>query len=209
MIAAALSRTWRSRLRPLLPYGAATLLSLLAFAALIKWQPWITRLQVGAFMLATPLVAVVLGYLAWATPILVVLLALQAWPPAFFNASRPLLGKHAIRTPQEGEERFVAGLREGYVALADRIAALRPAEIGLATTEISPEFPLWYLLRQRLPPSAMPRIVGATGDGDAPGLDIIVFMDRPVPEPLRQTGSVTQYGDTALYLYERRPAPEH
>ena len=201
-IMAALSRRWRCRVRPLLPYAAATLLSLLAFAALLKWQPWITRLQVGAFMLVTPVVAVVLGYLAWATPILVVLLALQAYPPAFFNASRPLLGKHAIRTPQEGEKRFVAGLREGYVQLADRIAALRPDEIGLVMTEVSPEFPLWYLLRQRLPPSAMPRIISA-GDDDAAGPDIIVFMDRPVSDSFLSSGSVTQYGETELYLYER------
>ncbi len=69
-------------------------------------------------------------------------------------------------------------------------------------TEVSPEFPLWYLLRQRLPPSAMPRIISA-GEDDASGPDIIVFLDRAVSDSFLSSGSVTQYGETELYLYER------
>jgi hypothetical protein len=81
-----------SQFRTLARYSLAACISVLAFCTLIKWQPWVTRLQLGEFALVIPVAAVQLSNLTVGSSILMLILGLQAVPAIFHNATRPIIG---------------------------------------------------------------------------------------------------------------------
>jgi hypothetical protein len=58
------SRKWRLKSGPLQTYLLATLISMIAFFVLLRWQPWIVRLELGGFMVIIPPVALLLSELS-------------------------------------------------------------------------------------------------------------------------------------------------
>lgn len=57
------SRKWRHHSGPLRAYLLATLMSMLAFFILLRWQPWIVILELGGFMIIIPPVALLMSEL--------------------------------------------------------------------------------------------------------------------------------------------------
>ena len=77
-------------------YALCVIGATLLFLVVLRWQPWITRLQLPIFALAAPLI----GFLAFerirgwarigATALLTLLLVILAMPPLWANYRRPI-----------------------------------------------------------------------------------------------------------------------
>jgi hypothetical protein len=96
------------------------------------------------------------------------------------------------------------GLKDGYVRLVDKIAELHPRQVGLVIGADSPEFPLWYLLRQRLNGSDMPVVIHEKNEEEIhPESDVVLYLRRtPARTP---DGMVEIPGFDPLRLYRRSP----
>jgi hypothetical protein len=210
LILALASPAWRTRNWPIARYGIALALSMAAFFALIKWQPWITRLQLGEFVLAMPLIAVLLSsLLGIAMPVLLIFIGWQARDPTFYNLTRslfnrPLFGDRSILDHGPADVLFInrPDMENDYLRIADMIAARRPKQVGVVIGGDGWEFPLWFLLRQRLSSSEMPIITYEMNQKAIdPNIDLIVYVDygRPVLKGMREIA-----GSGQAFLYERQ-----
>jgi len=149
------------------------------FCLLLRWQPWITRLQVPLFALAAPLAGLALEKTCGEKlrKILCALLVLCCVPLLFLNVSRPLIpyailldaasplipvtlrdkirGKTFLSVwTQSRDELYFCNkpdLRERYFAAVDILAKENADKIGLVIGGDSWEYPLWALLRTRMP----------------------------------------------------------
>lgn len=139
-------------------YWMSWLFGAVAFAAVIRWQPWITRLQLPGFILVAPCVG-----LAWprqwtsrllAAPLLSIFV-LGGLKPLFYNTSRPLLPISPDRPSyltQESQKRLFANrpqLLVPYLAAVDELTRLNASQIGLLMAGDDWEYPFWSLLRDR------------------------------------------------------------
>ena len=181
-------------------------MSMIAFCALLKWQPWVVRLQLGEFILAMPVIAVLLSSLLGITmPLLLIFMGWKAREPAFYNLGRPLFGIHSIlrRTPVDVLFSNRPELESDYVRVADAIAARRPKQVGVFIGGDGWEFPLWFLLRQRLPPSEMPIITNEMNEKTLNSrTEMVVCVDyhvHPRPDGMREIP-----GSGQVLLYERQ-----
>ena len=85
------------RRRPMLAaYASALVLGWLLFSAVLKWQPWHSRLHMPFFVSASPLVAAVLGRATIARLGITVALIVAAIPAVLWNAHRPLVGPGSV-----------------------------------------------------------------------------------------------------------------
>ena len=160
--------------------------SLALFCLLIAWQPYIARLQTPLFALAAPLAGLALEKPRGKRlrKFCCILLTLYCVPVLFWHATRPLLPvtpyipelfwnvwqapDHARSVwNQSRDELYFSELnlsalrskprwRERYFAAADILARADARSIGLVIGSNSWEYPLWALLRTRMP--AMPQI---------------------------------------------------
>jgi 4-amino-4-deoxy-L-arabinose transferase-like glycosyltransferase len=74
-------------------YALAFIGSVLIFSGLIKWQPWVSRLQLPLFILAVPIILVWLNATDWARHMrsfLIVILFIGGIPYLLFNQIRPI-----------------------------------------------------------------------------------------------------------------------
>ena len=126
----------------------------IAFCAALKWQPWNSRLHLPLFVLASPLIGVVLERhrrLAVACAIGLCALALPSlavtWP-------RPLVGPDSVITMPRAAQRFRnhPGLQPVYEAAAGVVGDMGCRRVGLVLGWDGWEYPLWPLLRARLGP---------------------------------------------------------
>ena len=209
-VLALVSAKWRGKHCSLARYGLAAGITVLAFCTLIKWQPWTTRLQLGAFALVIPPAAVLISNLAVIPSSLMLLLGLQAVPAMFLNRSRPIieLPRGSIISASPNNVLFAnwPHLEPGYVRLADKIAELRPKQVGLIIGNDSWEFPLWYLLRQRLRASDMPVIIHEMNEHAIdPHSDVVVYIynDLDTARHADPDGMVEVPGFYPLRLYQR------
>jgi hypothetical protein len=142
-------------------YGLALVSSFILFCFLLKWQPWITRLELPGFVLFSPLIAVALPSVQrpWVAKGTMIFVVLAAIPWLFYNESRPLLGEWSIVGADRQALYFVnnPGLM-GYYELTARQIATRTdcSEIGVYGHRDSYEYPLWMLVSSLRAP--MPRI---------------------------------------------------
>ena len=177
---ALVSAKWSGKFCSLARYGLAASITVVAFCTLIKWHPWITREQLGEFALVIPPAAVLISNLTVIPSTLMLILGFQAVPAMFHNAYRPIIGPPwSIISASPNDVLFAnwPGLKAGYVRLADKIAELRPAQVGLFIEDDSWEFPLWYLLRQRLQKSDMPKIIHELNEQAIdPRSDVVVYI---------------------------------
>ena len=168
------------------------------FCLLIAWQPWITRLQVPLFALAAPLAGMALETPCRkkVRSVFCVLLTLYCLPVLFWHAPRPLVpvGPHVPelfwnampgldplpsfrnRTRDElyfaeldlSALRFKPHWRERYFAAVDMLAQADAGAIGLVMGGNAWEYPLWALLRSRVP--KMPQVRHVAPPETAEGL---------------------------------------
>jgi 4-amino-4-deoxy-L-arabinose transferase-like glycosyltransferase len=148
----------RQRPRPAL-YLACLGAGCLAFATILRWQPFVTRLELPFFFLAGPLVGAVFG----ATPehprragIAAWILAIGALPCLLFNPIRPVfpparIFESRVHNTFANNRRWEAS----YAALADRIRADGIHDLGLLFEFDDWEFPVWLLLRDETAAGAL------------------------------------------------------
>jgi len=86
-------------------YATATAIAAVLLLAALRWQPWTSRLQLPLFVLAAPIVGVILdGFPSRVPSIVAGVLALAAVPYVAMNESRPLLGSQSVFTmPREAQ----------------------------------------------------------------------------------------------------------
>jgi len=138
----------------LLPYFFALCAGALLFSALLKWQPWHSRLHLPLFALFSPLIAVVLTSLSrtgLATSLVGGALLLNAIPWALCNKQKPLVTNcFPGRTREELYFINREGMGKAYIGAADFIHG-RPdvSRIGLALGLNHWEYPLLPLLTSR------------------------------------------------------------
>jgi hypothetical protein len=137
--------------RAMLSYLTALFSGFLLFCALLKWQPWNSRLQLPLFVLASPFVGAVLFKRLnkkFAIAIAFALL-LSALPWVLFNSTRPLMGAHSIWNRPRLDQYFnnFPELRTPYFGAASFLESKRCAQIGLDMGRNDWEYPFWSLIK--------------------------------------------------------------
>jgi len=145
-----LSKETRSS-RALWGYSAALSAGFLLFCALLKWQPWNSRLQLPLFVLAAPFVAAVFCKRWNERFVLAIALALllSALPWLLFNRSRSLIGNPNVWNRNRFEQYFTnrPQIRDAYLGAADFLKSKNCRRIGLEVGPNDWEYPLWPLLK--------------------------------------------------------------
>jgi hypothetical protein len=138
--------------RALLVYAAVVASGAVIFCAMLKWQPWHSRLHLPWLLALIPLIAVVVH--PWPKPVVaavgVIALVCGATTMAF-NSSRPVLDRAFCVMPREMQylELHDSDLREPLARLADKLVASKCASVGLKADFCGIEYPLWVMLRNR------------------------------------------------------------
>ena len=151
-------------------YASVVLLAILLYAAAFRWQPWATRLHTTIFLLAAPLIAVVVMGFPKARRILVpgvvVLVVAYSVPYLVANPSRPLLpqaGRSVFNTSRLQQYFAVRPyLYQDYAAAMDAVRQLQVEEVGLLLDEDGWEYPLWVLAGSEASGAPHFRHVGVT-----------------------------------------------
>ena len=143
-------------------YALAIVAATLVFLVVLRWQPWITRLQLPIFALSAPLAAFlpidrqgrplsrVLSTALAAC--LALLLVYSAWPALWRNSIRPLVfipGAGSIWVKSADGILFTSrpDLRLQYQAAVDYAVQHQDSQIGLLMDVNDWEYPLWRGLR--------------------------------------------------------------
>src|SRR5262249_38903998 len=136
----------------------------LFFLVGLRWQPWITRLQLPIFALSAPLTAFLpfecaVGRTARLRSTIVLLLAvlltIPASPPLWTNFRKPLfLTRDNPHTPCAPGRTAILFAARPDLGLPSRSAAVdaplhADSQIGLVMDDTDLEYPLWRLLRQQ------------------------------------------------------------
>jgi hypothetical protein len=122
------------------------------FAAVLKWQPWHSRLHLPLFALWAPFVGVVLGarLAPRATAAVATLLLLSAAPWVLANGSHPLCCRKSVLVEDRLTQYFTndPDLQRPYEQAARRVLRERCGQIGLVSDADSWEYPLWKVFEQ-------------------------------------------------------------
>lgn len=132
--------------------GIGLLLSFVLFSALLKWQPWGSRLQLPAFMLWMPLSALFLQRIGPSFLRLVVIgLWIGSLPWLLENKTRPFeLGDSECCSPRSSglftkrEEWY-----DSYDQVTEEVTQLDCDQIGLILGANAWEYPIWLMLEEK------------------------------------------------------------
>jgi hypothetical protein len=145
-------------------YGLAVAGALLAYAAVLKWQPWGNRLVGTALVLGAPLVGLLLGRAAavtgprWrrvtvAAAVTVVMIAAgtHGYVAVLRGAPRPILGEHSMFTRDRWDQRFARYPQwaDDYAWGAETVRASGARRIGIVVRGDNWEYPWWVALPGR------------------------------------------------------------
>lgn len=146
---------WRSR--GLLLYAAALVAGFVLFCFYLKWQPFMARMFLPLFVLASPIVGV-LGEQVRPVILQIALcffLLNNARPYLFENWVRPLKGPRSILKTTRNDNYFADMTqwndRESYLEAVDAIAKLKCPLLGIDINDLQLEYPIQALLRERDP----------------------------------------------------------
>lgn len=121
----------------------------LLFVVALRWQPWDTRLELPFFVLAAPLVGMVVERIF--RPLALVLsavLLVSMVPWAVYNQARPLVGPRSILAFTRDQQYFTnrPSMRSAYRGAVEYLGQRDCGHIGLISTVDGWEYPLWPLL---------------------------------------------------------------
>lgn len=132
---------------------------LVLFAALLKWQPWHSRLQLPLFALAAPVVGTVVDRHArrWVRSLLITALAVCAFAVLLLDPLRPLGGANSVFARSREESYLLShqAMSPWLLRAMDAIAATNCRDIGLLSVDAD-EYAVWVYAANHLP--ARPRI---------------------------------------------------
>jgi hypothetical protein len=134
-------------------YGWCLLSMAAVFCMAVKWQPWLSRLQLPIFVLASAGIGVFLEKIRipFLQIIIVSVLFLFAIPYVINSYPRHLMGKKSVFT-QTREVQYFSMAKErykDYALISDRLAASGCHDIGLVMRGDDWEYPIWALLKNR------------------------------------------------------------
>jgi hypothetical protein len=136
----------------LLSYLIALFSGFLLFCALLKWQPWASRLELPLFILASPFVAAMFFKTLNEKVIATIAFALlfSALPWVFLNSTRPLMGDQSVRKHTRVDHYFNdrANWRDAFLGAADFLKANKCGQIGLDVGRNDWEYPFWPILKR-------------------------------------------------------------
>lgn len=145
------------RRRDWIVYAAALASAFLLFCFYLKWQPFMTRLELPLFFLAAPLGAFLLDALRPTCLALLLSLFLLSGSrlPALENWTRPLKGPHSLFHEPRRDAYFNDmaqwNNRRWYLDAVDRVAAMGCDTVTIDITRNQLEYPFQALLRERNP----------------------------------------------------------
>jgi 4-amino-4-deoxy-L-arabinose transferase-like glycosyltransferase len=136
-------------------YAAVLVLSFLLFAFYLKWQPWHSRLHLPLFVLAAPLIGLMLSRLRYRplAAMIAVGLVIQAMPFLLRNPLHPVLSRQNILTMSRSHQYFLGNpaLEEFYTRAVNEIVHAQCNQLGLIMPIDAWEYPFWVLSAQLSP----------------------------------------------------------
>lgn len=152
-----LIRAVRGRDRKRALYAVSIILAFIAFCAYLKWQPFMARLLLPLFVVASPLAGIIEEFLRPAIFQLAVCLLLldSARLPTLENWVRPLRGTASVLRADRDSQYF-ADMKQwdnarSYRETVQRLSTVNCGVIGIDITHFQLEYPLQALLRERNP----------------------------------------------------------
>jgi hypothetical protein len=123
----------------------------LLFSAVLRWQPWHTRLELPLFVLGAPLVATVIDRAAprlLGAVAVVMLVSMLPW--VAYNQARPLIGPRSILSVRRDDQYFTnrPSLRSAYLGSVAFVAGHACDRVGFVSTGDGWEYPLWAVLTE-------------------------------------------------------------
>jgi 4-amino-4-deoxy-L-arabinose transferase-like glycosyltransferase len=210
-----------ARRNPPLRHRVLGMLAVLAcsfavFCAMVKWQPWHTRLHLPLFVLASAPIGAALGEIRPQSILYGILVALivSIWTALFHNVSHPLLGPYNIfATSREADYFRDRGIYPAYQKATDFLASRGDEHIFLFSAEDDYEYPLWMMLHSRL--GHWPTILTGPLDADQPAsgpsrnnIDaIVMLMSQPLflkqvdaTEPFKDWQMISFGSDVSVFV---------
>jgi hypothetical protein len=143
--------------RLLLSYASALAAGALLFIFYLKWHPWMSRLHMPFFVLAAPLVGIVLTRL-WNEKVVnatAVVLLLVGTPWLLFCQQRPIIGQENIfNTPRERlylMTRRLRNVEQSFLSGKAMLQSRNASRIGLIVSNSSIEYWWWVALQKDSP----------------------------------------------------------
>jgi hypothetical protein len=217
--------SWQTRLQ--WTYCAAWLGGILVFCSLIRFSLWEVRYHLPGFAAAAPIFA-----LAWPvrkfrpnlTAAMMMLLALCAIPVLLLNQSRELVPLRRTMFPSLGRDRLSylpqtrlerqftnqSQMLEPYRDAIEVIARSGASQIGLVMDRDNFEYPIWPMLRDRMPGRPLRiesvDIPGATFWPLGPFTPDMIFWDK---ETEKEDEVITVGGQDYRRIYQSGPPVAH
>jgi hypothetical protein len=138
-------------------YTAALLLAFLLFCFYLKWQPYLARLELPLFVLASPVAAYFLARLRPALLALLIcaFLVNNARPALFENWTRPLKGPHSLWVTSRDSNYFSDMVQwnkdASYLPAIELTARSGCTTVGIDISQNQLEYPFQALLLERNP----------------------------------------------------------